>query len=59
MSEPVTQSQEYREAFQYLKMSERTGLVETLTSFSQSLRKNGENLQHVFTRDFVQCVKYF
>jgi len=42
MSEPVTQTHEYREAFQYLKMSERIGLIETLTTFSQSLRKNGE-----------------
>ena len=42
MSEPVTQTHEYREAFQYLKMSERIGLIETLTTFSQSLRKNGK-----------------
>ena len=41
MSEPITQGHEYRDAFQYLKMSERTGLTETLTTFSQSLRKNG------------------
>ena len=42
MSEPVTQTHEYREAFQYLKMSERIGLIETLTTFSHSLRKNGK-----------------
>ena len=42
MSEPVTQTHEYREAFQYLKMSERIGLIETLTTFSQSLMKNGK-----------------
>jgi len=47
MSEPITQSHEYREAFQYLKMSERTGLTETLTTFSQSLRKNASENREI------------
>ena len=35
--EPITESQEYREAFQYLKLSEKNGLTEILNSFISSL----------------------
>ena len=35
--EPITESQEYRESFQYLKLSEKNGLTEILNSFISSL----------------------
>ena len=35
--EPITESQEYRESFQYLKLSEKNGLIEILNSFISSL----------------------
>ena len=57
MSEPVTQTHEYREAFQYLKMSERIGLIETLTTFSQSLRKNGKlHCTQSYTYLYTRCL---
>ena len=39
MSEPVIESHEYREAFQFLKLSERSGLIDILKTFLQTLKK--------------------
>ncbi len=41
MMESVTQSHEYREAFQFLRLYERNGLGEVLTTLSSSLENQG------------------
>ena len=48
--EPITESQEYREAFQYLKLSEKNGLTEILNSFISSLN-------NAFLNDYSEVEK--
>ena len=55
MSEPITKSHEYIEAFQYLKMSERAGLIVILENFMASFKSSKGKiviLLHIEYRQF-------